>query len=157
MPKHKHTPSMAKNHIKRCLRGLLDPYPSGDDLDLIWDYFLSACAYCGKTIDRKSRLGHLDHAVSASNGGGNNIYCHVLACSICNGDEKREESWDRFLAIKCASDEKSFVLRREKIEGWLSLGTKILTNNQKRAEVEAIISDALKVLSDSVVVLISAN
>lgn len=116
MPKD--TPSMAKNKIKRCLGAILDPHPLAEAVDQLWEHFESSCAYCGVAMERASRQGHLDHAVSAVSGAGNAIHSHVLACGRCNGDEKREESWETFLAKKCSAE--LLGKRRDRIEQWLA-------------------------------------
>jgi hypothetical protein len=38
---------MAKNKMRRCLAAILDPHPSGAEVEELWDYFQSSCAYCG--------------------------------------------------------------------------------------------------------------
>jgi hypothetical protein len=131
------TPSMAKNQIKRSLRSIIDRYPTGGEVDMIWDYFDSSCAYCGIALLRKDRLGHCDHIEGASN----NIYNFALACSTCNGDEKLDNPWLEFLQKKCPN-ESEFQKRRLKIESWMNRansGTKI----QFSTEVEAIIDDVI--------------
>lgn len=119
--KPKDTASMARNKIKRCLNAILDPHPQASDVARIWAYFQSSCAYCGTTLERKLRHGHLDHAVPASRGGTNSIFSHVLACGRCNGDEKREEAWESFLTRKCL-DSATLAMRRTHIIGWFDLG-----------------------------------
>jgi hypothetical protein len=112
---------MAKNKIKRCLGAILDPHPGPEDVRRLWEHFESSCAYCGVAMERHSRQGHLDHAVPAALGGRNSIYSHVLACGRCNGDEKREESWETFLAKKCSSAD-LLGKRRDRIVQWLAKG-----------------------------------
>jgi len=102
----KNTPSMAKNMIKRSLLAVIDPHPSKAEVELLWKYFQSSCAYCGVEIPRESRTGHMDHVVSSALGGSNSIYNHVLSCSRCNGDEKKEESWQSFLTRKATNQPK---------------------------------------------------
>ncbi len=147
----KDTPSIAKNKIKRCLNAILDPHPESSDVDHIWKYFESSCAYCGVLIDRNSRQGHLDHAIPASRGGTNSIYSHVLACGRCNGDEKREEAWETFLAKKCASTD-ILNQRRTRIIQWLSMtdsGTRS-KNEDIRLRAQAIIESAIASFDRSV-------
>jgi len=82
------TPSMARNTMRKCFSAILDPSPKARDVGLLWAYFQSSCAYCGKALERALRHGHLDHLKARSAGGHNSIYNHVLACGGCNGDEK---------------------------------------------------------------------
>jgi 5-methylcytosine-specific restriction endonuclease McrA len=105
MPKRK-TPSYAKNIIRNTLREIVDPVPSeGEILDL-WETFGSKCAYCNRPLEQGARQGHIDHLVSTIADGTNHISNRVLACSRCNGDEKRDQNWIEFLRLK-AVDSKS--------------------------------------------------
>jgi hypothetical protein len=113
------SPSQAKNAIERCLRGIVDPYPSKTAVGLLWACFDSRCAYCGKAISRAKREGHMDHLVSFKDGGANDIGNHVLACKECNGNEKREENWEAFLRRK-NPDEGKFLARKANIEEWVA-------------------------------------
>ncbi|WP_313492895.1 HNH endonuclease [Psychrobacter faecalis] len=83
------TPSMAKNQIKRSLLQVIDTHPNKSQKQQVWNYFDNKCAYCDIVIDPNSRKGHLDHLQAVKDGGTNEIYNFVLACNICNGDEKR--------------------------------------------------------------------
>ena len=142
MPKD--TPSMAKNKMWRCFAAILDPHPSKSEVDMLWDYFDSTCAYCGTEIERASRTGHLDHVRPTSDGGTNSIYNHVLSCSRCNGDEKREELWTTFLARK-AADQSLASARKEKIEVWLSREQPLpISDSRQREEAERIIAATLE-------------
>lgn len=114
----KMTPSQAKNAIRRALLGVVDPHPSATQIHQIWAYFGSACAYCGKALVRGERDGHIDHLVSTGSGGSNALGNFVLACSICNGDEKRDEHWDTFLHRK-APAESTYVARKKMIDSWV--------------------------------------
>lgn len=98
---------------------IFDPLPPKSEIDKIWAYFESDCAYCGKQIERTPRTGHLDHLVPSAECGSNNIHNHALACDRCNGDEKREESWQSFLERK-SEDAKILHPRKQKIDFWLS-------------------------------------
>ena len=142
MPKD--TPSTAKNKIKRCLSSILDPHPGPEDVARLWEHFKSSCAYCGAALEQNSRQGHLDHAVPAALGGTNSIYNHVLACGRCNGDEKREESWETFLAKKCSSPD-ILNSRRGRIVEWMMMrdvNRRVVDpNTQRRAQ--AVIDEAL--------------
>jgi len=48
----------------------------------------------------------------------NHISNRVLACNICNGDEKRENDWQKFLAQKCGDDVAACVNRTTRIREW---------------------------------------
>lgn len=119
MPKD--TPSMAKNKIKRSLSAICDPHPSPTEVNELWEYFNSSCAYCGIQLERESRTGHLDHLIPSTEGGRNDIHNHALSCASCNGDEKREEAWLSFLKKKLPADEAVFQKRKSRIDHWISL------------------------------------
>lgn len=137
----KDTPSMAKNRIRRSLLAIIDPHPSRAEIDDLWNYFQSACAYCGILISRETRTGHLDHVVSSSLGGSNCIHNHVLACARCNGDEKREESWESFLARK-ATDPAVAAERHVQISHWMGQ-SKVSVSPGFRLKADEIINRAL--------------
>lgn len=111
---------MTKNKIKRCLSAILDPLPSAIEIDQIWDYFDSFCAYCNIELERANRDAHLDHVVPSSKGGSNSVYNHVLSCARCNGDTKREEPWQSFLE-EVTRGMSAYVReqRASKIQTWL--------------------------------------
>ena len=113
----KQTPSQAKNTIRRSLFELVSPSPTDVEKEEIWRYFKEECAYCGRKISKDERKGHLDHIIAISRGGTNSKYNHLLACSICNGDEKREMEWDQFLQKK-AADNDEYLRRKRIIEEW---------------------------------------
>jgi len=131
----KDMPSMAKNKMRRCFAAILDPHPTKSEVQKLWEYFSSCCAYCGIAIELSSRTGHIDHAVSSSGGGGNGIHNHVLSCSRCNGDEKREESWESFLERKC-QNQTELAERKQRILKWLGLA-KRLEEVSPEAQMEA--------------------
>lgn len=79
--------SNAKNGMARAVDSILDPWPTSKDP--IWDFFGSECAYCGVKLVEGERLGHIDHAAPKA---GNHMGNLVLACSVCNGDEKPKSS-----------------------------------------------------------------
>lgn len=135
---------MAKNKMRRCFGAILDPHPSKVEVTNLWDYFGHACAYCGQKLDRSGRNGHLDHVVPSSEGGTNSIYNHVLSCARCNGDEKREESWESFLRRRVPDSAKS-LSRKQRIESWLSQApSQSILDSERRREAEAIVSEALE-------------
>ena len=138
----KDTPSMAKNKIKRSLLAIVDPHPKPSEVTELWAYFDASCAYCGISIPRDSRTGHIDHVVSSALGGSNSIYNHVLSCARCNGDEKREESWQSFLARK-ANDPGVLAARHSRISSWLARNAYLPVQAEIGAQAEVIISNAI--------------
>lgn len=140
MPKD--SPSIAKNKIRRSLAAIVDPHPSKSEANTLWEYFDSCCAYCGASIPRDSRSGHLDHLVPSAEGGSNDIHNHALSCGRCNGDEKREESWVAFLAKKATSDD-ALSARRAKIDHWLSLGEAVDRDQKFVAAKAEIVEEAI--------------
>lgn len=136
----KDTPSMAKNKMRRCLVAILDPHPSNLEIEQLWTYFQSSCAYCGIPLDRTSRNGHLDHIVSSALGGTNEIHNHVLSCNKCNGDEKREEDWQSFLARK-VTDSALVAERHAHISGWI-----------ERADGRGVLDPSVKTQAETIIV-----
>ena len=138
----KDTPSMAKNKIRRSLLAIIDPHPTPAEINELWVYFQSSCAYCGMAIARDSRTGHMDHVVSSAFGGSNCVHNHVLSCARCNGDEKREESWESFLAKKIP-DAALAANRHAHISAWLARSASVSVTSETRAQADAIINRAL--------------
>jgi 5-methylcytosine-specific restriction endonuclease McrA len=139
----KMTPSQAKNAIRRALAGVLDPHPSSSQVQQIWGFFDSSCAYCGQSLTRGTRDAHIDHLVSASAGGSNELGNFVLSCSICNGDEKREAPWEGFLRKK-AVDDATFISRKDRIERWMSrCEAAIIVDAELRAALDEEIEHAI--------------
>ena len=138
----KDTPSMAKNKIKRSLTAIIDPHPTSKQVDELWEYFNASCAYCGISITRDTRTGHVDHVVSSALGGSNCIHNHVLSCARCNGDEKREESWESFLAKK-ATDPTLQATRHAHISAWLARSSSDRITLDTRTRANLIINRAL--------------
>jgi hypothetical protein len=146
----KDTPSMAKNKMRRCLAAILDPHPSSVEIERLWDYFQSSCAYCGIQLDRASRTGHLDHILSSALGGTNEIHNHLLSCNRCNGDEKREEDWQSFLARK-VSDMALAADRHTRISAWIErAGGRGVADPSAKAKAEVIIAQAMESFDDAV-------
>ena len=114
-PRRKYTVPQAKNLMRRAVEEIVDPGPRS--VDQLWGFFDGHCAYCGRELDRAQREGHIDHAESA---GGNYLGNLVLACSGCNGDEKREGDWRTFLSQK-AGDGAAFRDREARILEWFAL------------------------------------
>ena len=108
--------SQAKNDIKTCFKEIIDPSPSGPEIARMWSHFASCCAYCGSPLRRDKREGHADHLVSKFAGGLNHISNRVLSCGGCNGDDKRESDWERFILTK--GDEQQTQGRIKTIQNW---------------------------------------
>lgn len=137
-----HSPSQARNYIRKSLRAILDPPPKAlKDIDALWQHFGSACAYCGVAIERNSRSGQLDHSDSSALGGSNSIFNRVLACGKCNGDLKREMPWDEFLKSQ-ATETTIYAERLAKIESWRSRA-EAREPTIDAAKVESIINQAI--------------
>lgn len=132
---------MAKNKIRRSLAALLDPHPSAKEVERLWAYFGSSCAYCGLELLRASRTGHLDHVSASAFGGSNSIHNHVLSCARCNGDEKREMCWEEFLRAKCP-DASVARERRARISNWISLAP-VKSPSAATEEFESIVAAAI--------------
>ena len=94
------TTSYTKNVICRSIRELVDPSPKRKEIDQIWTFFRSRCAYCDRELSRKSKEGHIDHLVPSSRGGTNHISNRVLSCAPCSEKEKRDLNWKDFLKEK---------------------------------------------------------
>ncbi len=139
------SPSIAKNAMTRAMRAIIDPLPSAKEIDQLWDYFDGQCAYCGCTIDRASRTGHLDHVIAAAEGGSNSIFNFILACAKCNGDLKRETPWQEFLQI-LVTDPTEQEKRQTHIQDWIKRAPNISIS----PEAEAIIHGALESFDRSV-------
>ena len=145
----KNTPSMAKNQIRRCLQALVDPHPTPAEIDKLWLYFRSECAYCGTSLARATRTAHVDHVVSQSAGGSNGIHNHVLSCARCNGDEKRELQWEPFLRSKVL-DPIHAAERRSRIEAWLVQAPQGTVPQDVQQQAEVVISETLEAFDNAV-------
>ena len=111
------TQGYVKNIIRRSLREIVDPRPSKNDKQKIWEFFNSKCAYCGKKLRKEHKEGHIDHLVSASCNGYNQISNRVLSCAKCNAEEKLDMPWEKFIEKKC-SDKHTAAERKSKILQW---------------------------------------
>lgn len=134
-------PPQARNAIKRALAHVVGLRFSKSYKASCREHFAHFCAYCGEKIPIGSRKGHLDHAVALA--ARVNQYHLVYACAGCNGDEKRDESWELFLTRKCDGDAETIHLRKQKILDWFqqvppAAITKELTNALRQAEKQAI-------------------
>jgi len=145
------TPSQARNSIKKALKAIVDPKPKKNDKDVIWLFFESKCAYCGISIKKESRLGHIDHLHSEMENGSNKLCNLVLTCSKCNGDEKRERDWKEFLKFKCRNDKKAYLERKSKINSWVRMnGDNSLLPRSTFELLESEFKRIDKVFSDSI-------
>ena len=132
------SPSVAKNMMRRSLAAIVDPPPTPAQVEELWRYFGGECVYCGVTIPRSSRTGHLDHLVAS---GTNSIFNLALACAKCNGDEKRELPWREFLQRK-ARYSVAYSEREVRIEAWLARGAVETPAPYDHGAVAAIIAEA---------------
>jgi hypothetical protein len=112
-----YTPGWVKNMIRRSFRELVDPAPKRKQLDPLWSFFKSRCAYCGRKLDRAKKEGHIDHLIPASQGGSNHASNRVLSCATCNEKEKLDVPWKQFLKCKIAND-RIRASRQRRIEEW---------------------------------------
>jgi len=113
-------PPQARNSIKKALYGLLDRPVKRSEVDKLWEFFDSQCAYCGVYLDRSRREGHADHLVSVTLGGNNSLSNFVLSCGKCNGDYKRDMDWEPFLSQR-NPDLRTRGERRQRILRWIEL------------------------------------
>lgn len=135
-----HSVSQAKNKMRKTVEAIIDPPPR--DVQPIWDYFGSTCAYCGASLSRPDRKAHIDHATA---GGGNQLGNLILACSTCNGDEKLDESWREFLRRR-APDDDVYAERERRIVRWIDADPLVSLPNspaiaQARADLDALIDE----------------
>ena len=147
------TPSMTRNHIRRSLIAIVDPLPSRAEVDALWSYFQHACAYCGKSLERLSRHGHLDHLVSGLSEG-NSVFNHVLACATCDGDLKRKRPWLDFLS-EVVADPQVRDSRASRIQAWTSRRPVSAVSQPDSTTVGEVIARALEAYDSSVAELLS--
>ncbi len=134
------TPPYVKNIIRRSLREIVDPSPSKEDKQAIWDFFNSECAYCGKKLHQGQKEAHIDHLVSSSCGGANQICNRVLSCATCNEKEKLDKPWEEFLAQKC-SNKQIEAKRKSKILQWLKMHKECLLEKDVIAKIKSLADD----------------
>ena len=133
---------------------IADPAPDSRQQALIWDFFASACAYCGRTVSKEAKEGHIDHLVSASLGGRNHIANRVLSCAPCNEKEKRDAHWEDFLRAKCV-DAELHAERHSRIEEWQLLNAfeDSLEAASLRELAEAAAADVHRLFDEKVVAI----
>jgi hypothetical protein len=105
--------SQVKNLMRRALKDLVDPPASESEQNRLRVHFHNECAYCGAPAG--PRQGHIDHAEPGEGNSAGNL---LLACAVCNGDEKREMGWEAFLMAKCGGDAEKLNERRARILDW---------------------------------------
>ncbi len=132
-PRRRTSVSMAKNLMRRAMNEIVDPSPN--DVGPVWQAFGNRCAYCDVSLDPDGRVGHIDHAVS---GGGNHLGNLVLSCARCNGDAKREESWQEFLR-RTVTDADAARERAERISAWIEEHPAPLTS--RSPDVERVLTE----------------
>lgn len=130
----KYTVSQAKNFMKRTVGEILDRSPSNAQVHALWEHFEGRCAYCRKPLEAGARDWHLDHADS---GRGNHAGNRVLACGICNGDEKREQGWREFLRAKASPSE--YDRQEILIRAWLDEHAR--NDEENVAEVMTVLAE----------------
>lgn len=107
--------SYAKNVIRNTLFAKISKNLTAKEKDKIWEYFEERCAYCRKKLSKGVGEAHMDHIVA---GGSNHISNRALACRKCNGDEKRETEWRKFLKAICRNNKKYYQSRANRISTW---------------------------------------
>lgn len=112
------TPSQAKNAIFKALLEIVDPPPKPSEERRIRAFFENRCAYCSCEIPPVGRTGHIDHLIPRQQGGTNHLSNLVLACNICNGDEKLDQGWRDFINHKVL-DPAQLQERIDRIEAWI--------------------------------------
>lgn len=131
------TPGYVKNMISRSLREIVDPSPTKANVEKIWKFFDSECAYCGKQVDKLKKEGHIDHLFPASLGGPNHISNRVLSCVKCNEAEKLDGEWHEFILKKNKDPEvarKRIALIRE----WQEINEKPVLDKEKLQKIEEL-------------------
>ena len=113
------TPSQAKNAIFKALLEIIDPALKPPEERRIRAFFENRCAYCSRKIPAGGRTGHIDHLIPRQQGGTNHPSNLVLACNICNGDEKLDQGWRDFINYKVL-DPTQRQERIGRIEAWIS-------------------------------------
>ena len=131
------TPGYVKNLIHRSLREIVDPSPSKKDEERIWKFFDYECAYCGSSLRKLRKEGHIDHLLPASLGGPNHISNRVLSCATCNEAEKLDGAWQEFILRKNQDPD---VTRRRiaRIHEWQKLNGEPLLDKNKLREINRL-------------------
>lgn len=143
------TPAYVRNIIRRSLREICDPSPKKKEEQMIWDFFDSECAYCGKQLKKNNKEGHIDHLVSSALGGSNCISNRVLSCANCNEKEKLDMPWEKFLDQK-NPDKSMASQRRNKILKWLSMHQPPTKRKDVLAKIESLGDEVVAVYNEKV-------
>ncbi len=143
------TPGYVKNIIRRSLREIVDPSPGEKDKQKIWEFFNSKCDYCGKGVRKEYEEGHIDHLVSSSIGGSNQISNRVLSCASCNEKEKLDMPWEKFLAQK-SSDKSVEAERKDKILKWQKMHKEFTLGKEIISKIESLAEDVVSYYNEQV-------
>jgi len=130
-----------KNIVRRGFSQLVDPGPDAKAQAQIWEFFRSQCAFCGATLKKGAKEGHIDHLVSASGGGANHLGNRVLACAPCNEKEKRDAHWEHFLTTKARSPQE-LLERRSRILEWQTLHKEVIGSASPEVQAAALAAAA---------------
>jgi hypothetical protein len=140
------TPSQAKNAIFKALLEIVDPPLKPSEERRIRAFFENRCAYCNREIPVEGRTGHIDHLIPRQQGGTNHPSNLVLACNICNGDEKLDQGWREFINYKI-QDPTQRQKRIDRIGAWISReGGPILIPGQAQAIIREAHSKVVQAL-----------
>lgn len=131
------TPGYVKNMIRRSLQEIVDPSPTKGDVQRIWTFFDSECAYCGKRLDKNGREGHIDHLFPSALNGMNHISNRVLSCAACNEAEKLDGAWQEFMVQK-NPDPDILRTRMAKIHQWQKLNGKPAVDEEVLRRIRAL-------------------
>jgi CRISPR/Cas system Type II protein with McrA/HNH and RuvC-like nuclease domain len=134
MPKA--TPAYVKNIIRRSFQEIIDPSPKKEDKERIWKFFNNKCAYCGKTLSKLQKEGHIEHVLPTSLSGPNQIRNLVLSCADCN-EEKLDGSWHEFI-LKKNQDLNIMRERLAKIQEWQKLNEELSLSKDKIDKIEKL-------------------
>jgi hypothetical protein len=130
------TTGLAKNIVRRAFHQVVDPGPNAREKDLLWEYFEARCAYCDRPLNRDAKEAHLDHLVSAAQGGRNHLSNRALSCARCNEQEKRDTPWTEFLRAKSPSPNE-FVRRFDRIQQWQARHTDAVSQEMRNLRLAA--------------------
>lgn len=143
------TPGYVKAMIRRSLREIVDHSPTKREEQKIWEFFDSKCAYCGKKLSKSHKEGHIDHLVSASLGGANDISNRVLSCSTCNEKEKLNMPWEKFLSQK--NPDKIISSRlKERILQWQRTHKKPSLKKETLEKIESLCNEVVEFYDERV-------
>lgn len=140
------TPSQGKNGIFKALLEIVDPPLKRSEERRIRAFFENRCAYCNREIPVEGRTGHIDPLIPRQQGGTNHPSNLVLACTICNGDEKLDQGWQEFINYKIL-DPTQRQKRIDRIGEWISQeGGPVLIPKQAQTIIREAYSRVVQVL-----------